>query len=648
MSDQDDFLIDKFGEPLEEPSEGTLLYDPSTPFPIDGDLDEGEETEPRRPWMAWAAAGLVAVGALGVFGYQLTRPAESAEGPVELPPMVAPLPDAGTDVEMIVPVPSDTPEGTVGSNLRIGVRVSRAAGMAWADTVVEFTVESGEAVLSESRVRTTVDGIATTSLALPLHPSETIVTAQVLGSAVEAGRIFATARPGTPTGIQAVAGGGQEAEVGQLLPTRVVVAVTDAEGNPVPGTVIRFRIDTGEGLTAPSQTRTDAQGRASALWRLGIQDGPQRLVASSPFLEGEVAFTATGTPRQTVDRSGPNPVETQPVTVVRSAFAIGGSHTCGLAGGSLSCRGGNDRGQTSVSGPLGFLAIAAGASHTCALSADGVASCWGANEAGQLGDGTTRDRSSAVRVRTELKFSTLAAGSAHTCGIAGGGVPLCWGQNLSGQLGDGTRNDQAQPRIVGGGLSFRTIAAGWTHTCGLSANGNAFCWGLNSSGQLGDGSRLDRLEPTLVRGAVEDIVAGSAHTCGISEGQVLCWGGNSFGQLGDGTAADNAQPVSVQGIEGRPVELASGAVHTCARTSSGLAFCWGQNFQGQLGDGTTENRARAVPVAGGLTFAELHAGGAQTCGRTATGEQYCWGLNQSGQLGDGTRMSRSTPTLVGG
>jgi len=163
---------------------------------------------------------------------------------------------------------------------------------------------------------------------------------------------------------------------------------------------------------------------------------------------------------------------------------------------------------------------------------------------------------------------------------------------------------------------------------------------------LGDGSRLDRLVPTLVRGAVETLVAGSSHTCGISQQAVLCWGGNAFGQLGDGSTEDRSQPTEVQGIPGVPTHLAAGAVHACALVAGGQAYCWGQNLQGQLGDGSTQNRSSAVAVSGGLRFTDIQAGGAQTCGRTADGTQYCWGLNQSGQLGDGTRSSRSVPTRV--
>jgi alpha-tubulin suppressor-like RCC1 family protein len=121
---------------------------------------------------------------------------------------------------------------------------------------------------------------------------------------------------------------------------------------------------------------------------------------------------------------------------------------------------------------------------------------------------------------------------------------------------------------------------------------------------------------------------------------------NSFGQVGDGSLEDRTQPTEVAGLPGTPTDIAAGAVHTCALVDGGRAFCWGQNLHGQLGDGSTENHARPVPVSGGLTFAELRAGGAQTCGITGSGDEYCWGQNLQGQLGDGTRVNRSTPTRV--
>ena len=152
--------------------------------------------------------------------------------------------------------------------------------------------------------------------------------------------------------------------------------------------------------------------------------------------------------------------------------------------------------------------------------------------------------------------------------------------------------------------------------------------------------------PVLTRAAVESLAAGSAHTCGVGNGQVFCWGDNRFGQLGDGSTEGRPQPVAVQGLPAAARQVVAGAVHTCALLADGAAYCWGQNRNGQLGDGTMTNQSTPVAVQGGILFRSLHAGGALTCGFTATGAEHCWGLNQNGQLGDGTRDSRSVPTEV--
>lgn len=639
--------VDRFGEPAEKTDEGALLFDPGGYEPPEDD-DFGLPA-PRRSWAPVLAISAIAVIVVGIFGYRLMSGSEPvAEGPVDAPIMVTPIDDSAMSAAVLQPIPTDHVEGPIGSSVRVAVRALAPGGAGMADTLVVFAVESGNGRLDRQEARTSPDGIAVTFLRLPQRPGRTIVTASLPGSELDDARITATALPGPPEDISIVSGDDQEAEIGRLIPSRAFVRVVDAEGNPVPGVLVTFRVGSGEGMTAPSQTETDSLGQASALWRLGMVEGEQTLIASASGLGERITFRATGTPQATLEIDNPAPVETSAVTVARRSFVVGGSHTCSLRGGSLRCRGANDRGQAAPSGSLDFVSIAAGSSHTCALSASGVASCWGANEGGQLGDGSRDDRSSPVRVRTELRFSTLAAGEAHTCGLAGGGVPLCWGQNLSGQIGDGTRNDQLVPRTVGGGLAFREITAGWEHTCGLTASGNTFCWGLNSQGQLGDGTNLDRLTPTLVRSAVQRLVAGSAHTCGISQGRVFCWGANTFGQVGDGSTENRSQPVAVEGLPGSPTDLSAGAVHTCALVSDGRAFCWGQNRQGQLGDGTNENRATPVAVAGDLRFSSIHAGGAQTCGIARDGSEYCWGLNQSGQLGDGTRTNRATPTRVSG
>jgi hypothetical protein len=548
--------------------------------------------------------------------------------------------------------------GPAGSSVLLALRAMGAGGVPLADTVARFRVVSGGGALTSLTIRTDGDGLAAVPLELPALPGTTVVSAEIEGSALAPVRFHVTALTGLPERIQIVGGNEQAAPAGGLLPGRTAVQVSDGAGNPVPGAEVHFQVVSGGGIVGPTRLRTDSLGRASARWRLGFAAGTQRLMAVADATNGSVTFTATAQGGVT-EASGNTPAAAQPdapdpppsaetVSVVRTTFAVGGSHVCTVAAGRAVCRGAGDRGQSAGTTSGTLAAVAAGTTHSCGLDPSGVASCWGANDSGQLGDGSRTDRGTPVAVATDRRFFALAAGASHTCGLTGGGGAACWGQNLNGQLGDGSRDDRGAPRTAAGGGSFAGITAGWNHTCALTAGGAVSCWGLNAQGQLGDGSRLDRLVPASVSGWFTSIAAGSAHTCGISASEVMCWGANRFGQLGDGTTEDRTAPVSVEGLQGTPVRIAAGAVHTCALVSDGSTYCWGQNLHGQLGDGSTQNRSTPTAVGGSLRFERIHAGGALTCGFTAAGAQHCWGLNQSGQLGDGTRANRALPTRVGG
>ena len=371
--------VGKFGEPPENIAEGTLLYDPESHVPIEGDRDFEQLPPPGRPLAPLIGAGVLVVIAIAFFAYQSRQAPLVGEGAPVLPAMVPSLMGGGVS-EALVPLPGATIEASVGSSTRIGVRAAGRDGVTMGDTLVHFEVESGDGILTEEDVRTNSDGIATTLVTLPSLPGLTVIVAVVPGTGVEEGRIEVSAVPGEPARITAVSGDGQAAEVGELLPTRVFVFVSDSEGNPVPNASVRFDVASGEGVTAPSQTRTDSLGQASALWRLGMEDGRQRLTASSLGFSGEVTFTATARPRTGTDPDDLAPIESGPIVVARESFAIGGSHACELGDGLLRCRGGNDRGQTSTQGATSFLAITAGVSHLCGLTLAGVASCWGAND----------------------------------------------------------------------------------------------------------------------------------------------------------------------------------------------------------------------------------------------------------------------------
>src|SRR5437667_86445 len=188
-------------------------------------------------------------------------------------------------------------------------------------------------------------------------------------------------------------------------------------------------------------------------------------------------------------------------------------------------------GETSPTQPAArpFAKMSAGGAGTCGVTAGGAAYCWGSNFSGQLGDGTTTDRSSPVLVAGSVSFAAVrAAGNAFTCGVTSGGAAYCWGNNIYGQLGDGTTTNRSSPVLVTGGVSFAAVSAGGDggHTCGVPAGGAVSCWGYNGSGQLGDGTTTNRSSPVLVTGGVSfaAVSAGAAGdcTCGVTSGGAGC------------------------------------------------------------------------------------------------------------------------------
>jgi alpha-tubulin suppressor-like RCC1 family protein/predicted Ser/Thr protein kinase len=371
----------------------------------------------------------------------------------------------------------------------------------------------------------------------------------------------------------------------------------------------------------------------------------------------------TPSPRPSVEPPPPTvaPVASAPVAAVaRARVVAGGMHTCMItADGRAFCWGGNDRGQIGnggtsrasspavVSVDVRFTTIAAGLSHSCGIARGGVAWCWGANDHGQLGDRTMAQHTIPLRVAGSHTFTEITVGAAHTCALDDSGAVWCWGSNAQGQLG-APGEDAAQPTPVAWRGRFISIAAGWNFTCGIEASGRAMCWGDDSAGELGDGGTTDRRAPVWVSGerVFTAIAAGSAHACGITpQREVYCWGRNSGGQLGDGTRVDHSLPVRIKSSE-RFVAVAAGAVHTCALTAEGNAWCWGRNNYGQLGNGGTSDQSQPVEVAGEHSFATLRAFGSHTCGATPSGEAFCWGYNLEGQLGDGSRVNRTRPVYV--
>jgi len=362
---------------------------------------------------------------------------------------------------------------------------------------------------------------------------------------------------------------------------------------------------------------------------------------------------------------------TQPLSSRATSITAANGYTCAVTGaGAAKCWGRNDLGQLgngtrrSRSIPAavhqlarGVVALSAGGHHACALTRAGAVKCWGFNRFGQLGDGTTWDDHRLTPVGVVglgSGASAIAAGHAHTCALTSAGGVKCWGGNGSGQLGDATQANRRTPVDVWGLASgVAAIAAGFDHTCALTRSGAVKCWGANWSGQLGNGSGYEWQTPVDVLGltrGVLAIAAGGAHTCALtSGGAVKCWGANWSGQLGDGTTTDRPTPVAVSGLTHGVVAIAAGLSHTCALISTGAVKCWGWNAYGQLGDGTMKQRLTPGPVAElGRGAAALTAGSKHTCALTSTGVVKCWGAGRFGQLGDGAGVRRLTPVAVVG
>ncbi len=379
-----------------------------------------------------------------------------------------------------------------------------------------------------------------------------------------------------------------------------------------------------------------------------------------------IACSASGSRRAT----GPLPPRLpSPPRATATAIAAGYGHSCALtSAGGVKCWGRNDFGQlgdgttsdrrapVDVRGLAGGVtAIAAGTDHTCALTSAGGVRCWGYNGYGQLGDGTTTRRLTPAAVSgLATGVRAIVAGTDHTCTLTSAGGVKCWGSNDFGQLGDGTTTDQRAPvdvRGLAGGVT--AFAAGYFHTCALTSAGAVKCWGYNRYGQLGDGTRTDRHTPVGVAGlagGVTAITAGGGHSCALTRKRgVKCWGSNYFGELGDGTTTRRLNPTAVSGLAGGVTAIAAGGeAHGCALASAGVIKCWGYNGHGQLGDGTTTDRHAPVDVSGLFGGVKMLAAGGYgyTCALTSAGAIRCWGRNSSGQLGDGTTAERHTPVGV--
>lgn len=399
---------------------------------------------------------------------------------------------------------------------------------------------------------------------------------------------------------------------GAFTPDTVVVPVRAMTG------IVPRRLATVEGL------RTCALDAAGQLYCAGSNAGA--------FGNGEFESRATPTPA---------------VGTVRfSDIALGTTSTCGISTTALLHCWGLDIPANvpleprRVGGSETFAQVAMGiGNHLCARTPAGTAYCWGQNTFGQVGNGNTiTPQVTPVAEQGRNTFRTLAVAREASCGVSLPGALLCWGANateiLGRPLGDPTA--ASIPVAAATSLDFSALAAGNSHMCGIAADARAYCWGANTSGQGGNGTTNspNRFEPVAGDRQYTQLVAGNAFTCGLSAGGMYCWGSDQVLRAAGAGLTSSTTPVLVSGDQ-TVASIAAGQNHACFVNVAGEAYCWGTNFNGQVGTGTISSNAIATPtlVTGGITFTSLVGGSGHTCGLATDGSAYCWGSNALGQLG---------------
>lgn len=264
---------------------------------------------------------------------------------------------------------------------------------------------------------------------------------------------------------------------------------------------------------------------------------------------------------------------------------------------------------------------------TCALTADGALRCWGENRSGEFGNGTLAGSAAAVPSGGGLLFDFVAGsmGTSQMCGTTRAGVTYCWGYNVNGELGDGTTTNRSSPSRVDASVAFRALASSY-HTCGLTTEGAAYCWGSGLGGQLGTGNDASQLRPARVQSSVgfKSITNGMQFSCALTRaGDAQCWGWGAG--LGSGSADRSVSvptPVS-GGLTFR--SISAGEEHVCAASTGGEVFCWGK-LTPFYPDGFRAAPTRvpsSVPIVTVVSASRMTVGGA-SCGLTDAGEAYCW------------------------
>jgi len=390
-----------------------------------------------------------------------------------------------------------------------------------------------------------------------------------------------------------------------------------------------------------------------------------------------LALTACGVVEPGTTYSIPRAVPTPTVAAKGMHFTTvtsGFFHTCALdSDGRAWCWGDNQYRQTGQSAAglscdetstctmspalvetsLRFTAISAGTTSTCAIAVDESAWCWGGGYdagRGMLGDGALTRSAQPVAVAGGIHFKSISAGGTLTCALSTDSKAYCWGR--AAVVGDGGNANALSPHEVAGGYRFLAVAAGTVHACGVTTDRAMYCWGDNTSGALGDGtlgnvnssSRGISSVPVRVVTTLtfQSVVAGDGDTCGLTvSGLAACWGDNHVGEVGTG---EPGPPVVLANLVSSSINftaVSAGTAHTCGVDRNGTVQCWGGNWFGGLGDGTStaantgSERGIPKPISTSQKFTQIANGGSHTCALATDGRIWCWGDKARGQIGNG-------------
>jgi len=447
-------------------------------------------------------------------------------------------------------------------------------------------------------------------------PGEATITATVSG---QRGEFALRVRPPARPDVARVTISRQPStlEVGQTH--SVSATAMDAGERPLSDREIQWR-SSDERIAAVAP---DGTIQAKAAGRVTIT-----ATAEGKSQQFTLDVTAPPAPVDVTPVPPPTPTPVSPAVTVAS-IGLGAEVSCvTLADGSANCWGTPAPARVATTN---LQRVVTGSAFACGLQGNGAVLCWGANRSGQLGNGETSNEpvTQPVRVATDQRFTRITAGAEHACGVAVDGKAWCWGKNNDGQLGNGSTRDQSAPVAVERGFSYGELAAGEKHTCGVTTEGKVLCWGDGFSDQLGLGVQDQRRQPddVPIRQPMSVIAAGRYANCATGPDHITyCWG-RGF------TSTPRQVPTDLQFSQ-----LAVGDEFACGLVS-GAAWCWGKNNRGQLGDGSGRNQNAPVKVATSQTFTLIAAGNAHACAVTSAGATFCWGDNGKGQVGAGEDRS---------